>query len=426
MVSGCAIMVLVEAQTGFAAASYATDTRLLAELRASWPPASGPNDDRDGYRPTDLASLEMVGAVRLTDRFAVALAADPGDGDGSFLVTPMARDDARGRWRIAIAGDGLSAFVAGVPMASERSIAVDQTNASVVVGERAIVKWFRRVGPGPSRAATLVAHLGAVGFAGIPVPLGSLVWVSPDDVELTLAQGDAFLPGARDGWEWCVEGAVAGAAAVGGELGRLVAGLHLALATPSAVIDNPLGIAAAGLADSWRRTARETLADAQRLSDGDDAVEMGIWLPAMLDALDWIGTNADIAIQPIHGDLHVGQVLEWSGGLAVIDFDGNPTLGALANAVRQPVERDIAQMHASLDLVGRVARKSADVHRAAAIDRWIEEARSGFLEAVGPFDQHLVAAFEIEQLCRELVYAARFLPRWRYAPMAALRARYGR
>jgi maltokinase len=419
-------MVLVEAQTGFAAASYATDTRLLAELRASWPPASAPDDDRDGYRPTDLASLEIVGAVRLTDRFAVALAADPGDGDGSLLVTPMVRDDAGGRWRIAIAGDGLSAFIAGVPMASERPIAVDQTNASVVVGERAIVKWFRGVGPGPSRAATLIAHLGAVGFAGIPVPLGSLTWVSPDGVELTLAQGDAFLPGARDGWEWCVERAAAGDASVGGELGRLVAGLHLALATPSAVIDIPRGVAAPGQADSWRRTAGETLADAQRLSDGEDAVEMGTWLPAMLNALDWIDTNAGIAIQPIHGDLHVGQVLEWSGGLAVIDFDGNPTLGAEANAVRQPIERDLAQMHSSLDLVGRVAKKSAGVDLAAAIDAWIEDSRRGFLAAVGPFDERLVAAFEVEQLCRELVYAARFLPRWRYAPMAALRARYGR
>ena len=32
-----------------------------------------------------------------------------------------------------------------------------------------------------------------------------------------------------------------------------------------------------------------------------------------------------MATQPVHGDLHVGQVLEWSGGLAVIDFDGNPS-----------------------------------------------------------------------------------------------------
>jgi len=32
-------MVLVEGLTEFAAASYATDTALLAELRATWPPS---------------------------------------------------------------------------------------------------------------------------------------------------------------------------------------------------------------------------------------------------------------------------------------------------------------------------------------------------------------------------------------------------
>jgi maltokinase len=40
-------------------------------------------------------------------------------------------------------------------------------------------------------------------------------------------------------------------------------------------------------------------------------------------------------------------------------------------------------------------------------------------------DPVLLTAFEVEQECRELVYAAGYLPRWRYAPLAALRARYG-
>jgi maltokinase len=138
-----------------------------------------------------------------------------------------------------------------------------------------------------------------------------------------------------------------------------------------------------------------------------------------------MATDGAIQVQPVHGDFHVGQILEWSGGLAVIDFDGNPALGVDANAMRQPVERDIAQMLVSLDLVGRVVQKRIDDDGAAAISRWIEEAGKLFRETVGPVDERLLVAFEIEQLCRELVYAARFLPRWGYAPMAALRARNG-
>jgi hypothetical protein len=93
---------------------------LLAAVRAAWPPADMIAGPRDDYRPTDLAALDVVGAVRLTDRFAVGLAAD---GD-AFVVVPLVRDETDG-WRRASPGDGVSAFVAGVPMASERPIGVD-------------------------------------------------------------------------------------------------------------------------------------------------------------------------------------------------------------------------------------------------------------------------------------------------------------
>jgi maltokinase len=83
-------------------------------------------------------------------------------------------------------------------------------------------------------------------------------------------------------------------------------------------------------------------------------------------------------------------------------------------------------MLTSLDHVGRVVQaRTDDLDRIAAIDRWIAESRDLFLAAVGPVDTRLLEAFEIEQECRELIYAARFLPRWRHAPMATLRARFG-
>ena len=164
-------MVLVDQVTGIEVQSYGTDAGLLAELRAAWPLAGSFPTPNDGYRPIDVASLDVAGAVRLTDRLGVALAAEP---SGSFAAVPIAREEYGGPWRRARPGDGLSAFVAGVPEASERPIGVDQTHESVVVGERAILKWYRRVGPGRSRASLLLAHLAEVGFDGIPTPLGSL------------------------------------------------------------------------------------------------------------------------------------------------------------------------------------------------------------------------------------------------------------
>jgi maltokinase len=397
--------------TGIEVQSYGTDAGLLAELRRSWPPAGGAAGT-DGFTRVDIAELEPVAAVRLTDRLGVALAAEPG---GSFASAPVVLDGSG--WRRARAGDGISSLVAGVPMASERPIGVDQTHDSVVVGERAIVKWFRRVGPGRSRAAMLLAHLAEVGFDGIPAPLGSLAWRSPSGPELTLAQGDAYLPGARDGWDWCVERAEAGDVSVGRVLGELIAGLHRALARPSSIIEHPVGSAGRQDVGRWKAEAVATLDVALELAED---LELSSWAPAMRAVFDGVAARS-VPIQPVHGDLHVGQVLEWSGGHAVIDFDGNPTLSEPANAVRQPRERDIAQLTTSLDHVGRVIEERGGGDRS----EWIAGARAGLLAAVGPVDGALLVAFEIEQECRELVYAARFLPRWRYAPMATLRSRFG-
>jgi maltokinase len=413
-VSGCAIMVLVDQVTGIEVQSYGTDEGLLDTLRESWPIEGLAGDGADGFRRTDPSNLAVAGAVRLTDRFGVALAAEPG---GIFAAVPIAREEYGGPWRRARPGDGLSAFAAGVPMASERAIGVDQTHDSVVVGERVIVKWFRHVGPGPSRASLLLAHLAEVGFDGIPTPLGSITWRSPGDVELTLAQGDAYLAGARDGWEWCLERAAAGDASIGRELGGLVDGLHRALATPSSAIEHPVGSAGREEIGRWRAVALATLDDAVTLT-ADPGLDA--WAPAMRAVLEGLGRRS-IPIQPVHGDLHIGQVLESAGGFAFIDFDGNPALSDDANAVSQPRERDIAQMLTSLDHVGRVV----DERDGGDSSTWIGDVQRQFLGAVGPVDAELLAAFEVEQECRELVYAARFLPRWRYAPMATLRARLG-
>ena len=417
-------------------ASYAADEALLAELRAVWPPGPSPlraESDR-GYVAQDLASHPPSAAIRLSDRFAVALATD---GDG-WRSVPLAGFG--GRWWQAAPGDGLSAFVAGVPAASERAAGVDQTNHTVVVGERVGVKWFRRIGPEPSRAATLLAHLDASGFAEIPRPLGAVSWRTADGRELALAHGDAWLAGARDGWEWVVErlerhlahasgGCPGGGcdAWIGADLGRLVARLHAALRTPSAVLPEPLAPAGRSEIASWRATAAALLEEAIERTPPDDGNPGVAELAGAIRAhLGRLSSDHRIELQPVHGDLHVGQILEWSGGLAVIDFDGNPALGAAVNAIRQPAERDIAQVASSLDHVGRVVAHGTggDGDAAAVIEAWIARTRRDLLGVLDA-DPDLLAAFEAEQELRELVYAARFLPRWRYAPLATLRARYG-
>ena len=446
---------------------------LLDELRRQWPPAEPPDPPTGagaGYTLIPLDGLRLLDACELpgTDgqrqhRLVVAVAGDEAD---RLVLAPLVEEG--GPWRRARPGDGLSralvealgggAKLTGgfrlLPLADtpplgdarEWAIGVDQTNTSVAVGEAVVVKWLQLPEPGERRAATLLAHLAAVGFDAVPRPFGSLSWTDPDGREATIALADAYLPDARDGWDWCIarlEGHLQHEdgpcpqdcdAWIGAPLGRLVAGLHVALALPSDVIPEPMARATPKHVDHWRAAALAMFEEATKAQATERGAELGALASPIRNVLATLTTETGTPVQPIHGDLHVGQVLECRDGLAIIDFDGNPTLGASMNAALQPAARDVAQMTTSLDHVGRVVAERVEGAQVARVGSWIAETTADFLaayvaglESVGRrelFDEALLAPFEVEQECRELVYAARFLPRWRYAPMAALRARF--
>ncbi|MBG0812912.1 hypothetical protein [Planomonospora sp. ID82291] len=340
------------------------------------------------------------------------------------------------------------ALPAPPPGAAERGFDVDQTNHSVVVGETVVVKWLTLPAPLPQPAPEMFAHLSAVGFTATAAPYAAL---TRDGALLALVT--AYLPDARDGWEWCVDEAAAGRTDFAADLGVLAADLHVALATPSAAFPDPVRLAPARRSDGpgrpaahdpesggrgrrggpgpspWAVRAEAALREALELTGGED----GMWLAARADLLaERFRPLADHDATPlirIHGDLHVGQVLRWSGGYAVVDFDGNPTVSD--TDLHQPAARDLAQLSTSLEHAGQVAirRRGADP---AATGRWavravrsLQDAYTGRLRERGHrhlLHDGLLPAFALEQECRELVYAARHLPRWRYAPMGVLRS----
>ncbi|GAA3444840.1 hypothetical protein [Planomonospora venezuelensis] len=343
------------------------------------------------------------------------------------------------------------------PGAVERGFDADQTNHSVVVGEALVVKWLTPPAPLPHPAPEMFAHLTEAGFTATATPYAAL----SRGGEL-LALVTAYLPDARDGWEWCVDEAAAGRTAFAGDLGVLTADLHVALATPSAVFPDPVRLSPAlppggrerppardprsgraprgdgpgGGPDArppspWSVRAEAALREALELTGGED----GEWLAARAHLLaERFRVLADHDATPlirIHGDLHVGQILRWRDGYAVIDFDGNPTVSD--TDLFQPAARDLAQLSTSLEHAGQVAirRRGADPDRiaqwAVQATRSLEDAYLERLHERGhPHLLHggLLRAFAAEQECRELIYAARHLPRWRYAPMGVLRSWY--
>jgi maltokinase len=99
------------------------------------------------------------------------------------------------------------------------------------------------------------------------------------------------------------------------------------------------------------------------------------------------------------------------------------------DAIQSPV-RDLAQLLLSLDQAGRIADRRAGFSITAEMNAWSRTARADLLAAyltttadVGTpaaVDLRLLPMFLVEQACRDLLYAVRFLPRWAYATVDGL------
>lgn len=366
-----------------------------------------------------------------------------------LAVVPMVVDD--GGWRRAAAGDGAADALLRMlaegsatrgrftvrswtarAATGERSVGVDQTNESVIVGEAAVVKWATHLQEGPHPAPHRIGVLREAGFHGIPAPWGLITWSPPDGAETLVVSVDEYLPGAVDGWTWAVD-LVTGAALTGRhddliqatrQVGDLIADMHAALASTS-------GVASADDVARWHRDALATLDTVCALDDSASvrlARERRAEIAAELDGLAAAGHTPVIEG---HGDLHVGQILLSGGRFAVTDFDGNPVLPAEQRALRIPPALDVAGMTQSLAHVTVVARRytELDPQESARADA---SGRNAFLTAYrtrlrahGVEAFHvpaLIRPFRIQQVLREIVYAAGHLPRWMYVPDAALPA----
>ncbi|AKS32819.1 glucosamine kinase [Mycolicibacterium goodii] len=382
-------------------------------------------------------------------------------GDGRRLVitaepdaaTPSVRA-AGGHWRRAAPGDGVAEAMldtlrdnpgttkrgnftlfswAGQTARGERPITVDQTNESVIVGESAVVKWATHLQEGPHPAPARISALRGAGFRGMPAPWGLVTWGPPGRAETLVATVDEYLPGAVDGWTWAVAlvtdaaqdtAAVPALADAIRAVGHVVAELHAAQADsahPAAVAD----------ARAWRDAALDTVHTAAALGTSVSG-ELVRARRAQVEAiLSGLGDVAGIPVLAGHGDLHVGQVLRAGARFVITDFDGNPVLPAEERVKPVPAALDVAGMVQSLAHVAIVARRYTDLDAAALAD--VENlTRTTFLDAYtdrlavlghsAVYDPAPLRALRLQQVLREIIYAARHLPRWMYVPDAALPA----
>lgn len=334
---------------------------------------------------------------------------------GRFLFTPT-----------TVASELLPNRAAAHASLPERRLAVQQSNTSVALGEALMLKVYRLVEPGSNPEVEVNAFLTDVGFRKAPALAGSATY-ELDGEPHSAAMLQQLVHSEGDGWSWMLDRlaarpdgpdeAIRGVA----QIGRLTAGMHAALASHPGAPGFPSRIATRDELSAWSRAAEVQLGAALNVLDAANRPRLAGLAPRIKAGLAAIEESRAARVSRIHGDYHLGQLLRTQGGYTVIDFEGEPARTLAERRAPASPLRDLAGMLRSIDYAA---------HTAIAEDRapsegsgWLAAARAALLEGYGgvlPDEAPLLAAFELEKACYEVVYEANNRPDWTWLPLGAL------
>jgi maltose alpha-D-glucosyltransferase/alpha-amylase len=271
----------------------------------------------------------------------------------------------------------------------------EQSNTSILYGDRFIMKLFRHQEPGPNPDTEIGRYLTEKArFDRIPPFAGSIEYDLEGGEPSNLAMLQGLVPNEGDGWKWTLEeldryydacarisfpssgnadtnadivalsempasqlardhvGLYLESAAT---LGRRTAELHLALGAPT---NNPDFAPEPLNAEYLRAVGKDIREHAARVFDAlkenvsqlpDDAVECaGLVLSRrrqILDRFRFMGTDGIHALRTrIHGDYHLGQVLRFKSDFIILDFEGEPARSLAERRAKQSPMKDVAGM----------------------------------------------------------------------------------
>jgi maltose alpha-D-glucosyltransferase / alpha-amylase len=346
-------------------------------------------------------------------------------------------------------------------------ISAEQSNSSVIVGDIAIIKMFRRVTDGPHPEAEMGRYLTENGFASTPALLGEVVRVDPDGTRHALAIAQAFVRNQGDAWNWTMDLLLRGLSDIAGGdelaaadaanhadygrfatlLGRRVGEMHQVLSRPSSDPAFAPTTGTAETAELFETRTQEQLAAAYKAMDTVDDPDgqfMQQAREALFARLPIMAAGIEGAeLIRIHGDLHLGQVLVCNGDVAIIDFEGEPAKPVALRRGKDHRLRDVAGMIRSFDYAAAVVKRRSQSSHAhlpdeqvtAFTESFVERATDAFLagyrEALAPadggapvaLDMGLLDLFRIEKAAYEVVYEAANRPAWIDVPLHGLARR---
>ena len=403
-----------------------------------------------------VASVELVDAGRLGESagWLIVLEATDREGVSSRYLVPVVAEggafrephDGEGVWRslaeLMVQGGEVAGTAGGwvftptgaqllpggpdvLASQPERRLGVEQSNTSVALGEALMLKLYRLVEPSINPEVEVNAFLTDVGFPDAPALAGSATYLLGDELH-SAGMLQQLVTSHDDGWSWALDRLAAGqegeAEAIEGVrgIGQLTAAMHEALASRPATPGFPSRDATAGEVAVWRAAAERQLSAAIKVIDAATRPRLSALSPHLTARFRELEHAGAVRVSRIHGDYHLGQLLRTEDGFAVIDFEGEPARPLAERRAPASPLRDLAGMLRSLDYAAHTAIGRSDARDPTG---WLAEARDAFLDGyggIGADEAPLLAAFELEKACYEVVYEANNRPDWLWLPLGAL------
>lgn len=443
--------------------------------------------------PRAAGLLAAIAAVTYTDgsddRYFTPMAIDPSTAladagaapalPAEAVLVDAVEDDAACRAMVTVMIEGRSiamrqGHLRGTAYRDEPAVtdaevirsAGEQSNSSLRIGDRLVLKVFRRLEPGRHPELEMSRFLGQRGFTGIPPLVASLEYTGGGETPTSLAVLQGFVPNGGTGWDPAVRDAkrvltAAKASARGVKataflkaaerLGQRTAELHLALAgdrddaafAPEAVTADY----AAATAARMRKAAQRVLSVlAERLGalPPGAAVSARAVLdaePALVARIDAIAAASPTGLRTrVHGDYHLGQVLATGGDFVIIDFEGEPSRPLAERRAKQSPLKDVAGMLRSFSYAAHAAAR--DLERepgdgrgaqweaavaAAFVTRYRKTLEgSGLVPEADEAWRQWLDAFVLDKAIYELDYELASRPAWVALPLLGILRFLGR
>jgi maltokinase len=353
------------------------------------------------------------------------------------LLDAIAAGRSVGALRFCTVPDADLSWASGAPGGLDGMVLTgEQSNTSLVFGESAIFKVFRRVAAGPNPDLEVAAALAELGSTHIAEPYG---WVETrlDGATAVLAILSRYLRAASDGWALAATSVRDLYAVVlddaGGvdEAGGDFAGEAERLGVATAQVH-------ADLADAFGSSELEPEAIRELAEQMFRRLDMAIAaVPDLARYADMIGDafsslaklTEPVPAQRVHGDYHLAQVMRTQTGWVVLDFEGEPASPLAQRRARSSPLRDVAGMLRSFDYA---ARHQLLTHpdRAAltpVASDWVrrngEAFCAGYAEAGGldpARNAVLLRALLLDKAVYEVIYEARNRPTWLAIPLESI------